>query len=230
MTATGTLMVNGYIRVGTNSPPLVNTGTFTIDGGNVHCSMLKIEGDHASRFLFPSGTLTANFVSVTNGTVTVVGNGTDFAVLNLGGGESCFSGGLAISSNATLTGSGTVHGWVENHGTVCPTGTMLFTNNGQFCGNVTNYGTLAMTNGGALAFGGTVDNHARPNVESIVWAPINRAGLWVRTVGGLTNVLEHSTGPNSPWVPVREWIGTGECVPVSGDYPGFYRVRVDGMP
>lgn len=232
MTATGALIVKGAIRVGTNSPPFANTGTFIIDGGNVRCGLFKIEGDPASRLIFPRGTLYADSMSVTDRAPVVVGNGTDPAMLSLGGGESTFSGGLVIMSNATLTGSGVVHGAVVNYGTISPDGVMLFTNNGQFCGNVTNYASLFQTNNGALVFGGAVDNYSRAGLSVYRTEP-EWCVLRVDSIGGLTNVLESTDDPlRGDWSIVAEWVGTGKRRDLGGFTGGsakFYRVEVEGI-
>jgi len=56
--------------------------------------------------------------TVANGAAFVVGNGVSAATLFLNGGTHVFSGGLVISSNATLSGCGTIVGSIVNHGTI----------------------------------------------------------------------------------------------------------------
>jgi hypothetical protein len=69
-------------------------------------------------FSFASGTLQAKGVTVANGAPFVVGDGIQPAALQLGGGIYSFADGLVISSNATVSGCGTILGTISNNGTL----------------------------------------------------------------------------------------------------------------
>jgi hypothetical protein len=207
-------------------------GTFILEGGFVQADYLKVVGDRSTSLLVKGGTLKVNFISVTNGPVTIA----EGATLELGDGTNLFTSLLTICSNATLRGNGTICGPVANYGTILAgaVGDLLtFTDNGSsFPSAVTNWGCMYMTNGGQLQFGGTVVNYAPP----IVMPPKKTAsGLVLRflSVGGLTNWLESAPDLQNPlWTPVTNQVGTGEVLSFSPDAATgprrFYRVRVTG--
>jgi hypothetical protein len=69
---------------------------------------------------FAAGRLNARSSIANNSQSFIVGSGTNWARLNLLGGTHSFANGLAISSNAWLTGSGTISGNVSSAGVVAP--------------------------------------------------------------------------------------------------------------
>jgi hypothetical protein len=110
-----------------------------------------------SVFTFRGGTLSSGGTFVTNNQVFVVGDGTDAATFHLNGGIHSFANNLKITSNAFLTGCGTIEGNV----TVDPGGTMLANCGGTltFTGIVTNNGTMQAVDGSVLqAYGQVVNN------------------------------------------------------------------------
>jgi hypothetical protein len=110
-----------------------------------------------SVFTFSAGTLASGGTFVTNNQVFVVGDGTDAATFHLNGGVHSFANNLEITSNAFLTGCGTIEGNV----TIDPGGTMLANCGGTltFTGSVTNNGTMQAVDGSVLqAYGQVVNN------------------------------------------------------------------------
>jgi len=94
------------------------SGPLTMNSGTVTTDSLTMTNSGA-QFLFSGGTLRVRNSSVANGLPFTVGDGTNAAILQLvGGGTHSFTDGLIISSNATLTGCGTIVGSIINHGTI----------------------------------------------------------------------------------------------------------------
>ena len=96
-----------------------SVGTITLAGGTVTTDNLLLTNT-TSRFAFTNGTLNATATTVTNGLVFTVGSGKLSATYNLQGGAHTFANGLRISSNATLTGTGTISTSVTNAGAIAP--------------------------------------------------------------------------------------------------------------
>ncbi len=119
----------------------VRRGAFTFDGGSVRADVL-LATNVTGVFTFNSGALRVGSSIVSNGAVFTVGNGLGAATLDLGGGTHSFADGLSISTNAALTGVGTIGGAVANFGTVSP---------GNSAGSITFAGALTLTNGSVLA-------------------------------------------------------------------------------
>ena len=233
---------NGGIIIGDTNTHMVvtrrgkiakaDTGTFILDGGFVQADYLKIEGDHDTSFVFKSGTLKVDFISVTNqGPVTVP----DGATLELCNGTNLFTGLLTICSNATLRGNGTICGPVANYGTILAgtNGDLLtFIAGSGLSSLVTNWGCMYMTNGGLLQFGGTIINYEPPAILATE-KTANRIVLRFLSVGGLTNWLESATSLRNPiWTTLTNELGTGEILSFTNDAATdptrFYRVRVTG--
>jgi hypothetical protein len=133
-------------------------GSFTLNSGTVTADRLLVRGGANSTFVFNGGALNitgtnvANNSQINNGATFTVGDGTHAATLNLGAGASFSVGnGLQISSNAYLTGTGSVTGGnTSNYGTISPgqsPGALLFTANLT----LTSSSVLAMEIGGRLA-------------------------------------------------------------------------------
>ena len=118
--ATGQVTVRSGTLIVTNTATTaslnVQAGTFTCDGGDItvdQLSLLQTRG----RFIFNGGTLRCSGSVVSNGLPFVVGDGLRPATLHLLGGTHVFADGLILSSNATLSGCGTVIGTLVSHGT-----------------------------------------------------------------------------------------------------------------
>jgi hypothetical protein len=94
-----------------------STGTLTLNGGNLQTDNLLLTNS-TGRLVFNGGMLTTSQTIAANGAPFVVGDGVSPAVLYLNGGIHSFANGLVISTNATLSGCGTIVGALTNHGTV----------------------------------------------------------------------------------------------------------------
>jgi T5SS/PEP-CTERM-associated repeat protein len=105
----------------------VQNGSFTLNQGNLTLDNLVLTNS-SGQFIFNGGTLQAKSALVANGQPFVVGDGTQPATLQLLGGTYSFADGLVISSNATVTGCGTIIGSISNSGTLstnCGTTTIV---------------------------------------------------------------------------------------------------------
>ncbi len=114
-------LTEGALRatnVGANASFDLRRGTNVLAGGTLETDRLLLQ-NNAGRIQFSGGTLSTRSSVVSNGVSLVVGNNVDSARLHLAGsGNHLFSQGLLISTNAQLTGSGTVIGSVTNRGTI----------------------------------------------------------------------------------------------------------------
>jgi len=119
--STGQVSVaGGNLTIGTPGRPAslaVSSGTFTLSQGSVSTDNLFLTNT-TGQFIFTGGTLQANQAIVANGRPFVVGDGTSPATFQLLGGIYSFADGLVISSNATVTGCGTILGNISNFGTL----------------------------------------------------------------------------------------------------------------
>jgi fibronectin-binding autotransporter adhesin len=93
----------------------VDNGSFSLTQGTVVADVVKVLSTNAL-FNFSGGTLQAKTMTVSNGMPFTVGDGINPATLQLQGGTYTFADGLVISSNATVTGCGTIIGPVSNNG------------------------------------------------------------------------------------------------------------------
>lgn len=150
-----------------------NPGSLTLAGGTLTVDSLVLTNP-GSRFTYSGGWLNANAISNANGQPLTVGNGVNPTTLNLLGGITSAAQGLKISTNATLSGFGTVTGNVVNFGLISPSNSVLtftgssVTNNGtmravgtviEAYGTVVNNGTIDIINGGVTNFHSTFVNH-----------------------------------------------------------------------
>jgi fibronectin-binding autotransporter adhesin len=135
----GTVLLSSNLMVGTS---LVSTGQVNFVGGllavtnangsgavNVVQGMANLNGgvlitdqviltNGAGTFSFASGSLQARNMTIANGAPFVVGDGVQPATLQLAGGIYSFADGLVISSNAIVSGCGTIIGAISNNGTL----------------------------------------------------------------------------------------------------------------
>jgi hypothetical protein len=111
----GTLIVTNTARNAFLSAP---SGSLMMSGGSITTDSLLLTNS-AGQFIFNSGTLSTKGTTVANGAPFLVGDGIHPTTLKLEGGTHSFADGLVVSSNATLTGCGTVLGNIVNHGTIC---------------------------------------------------------------------------------------------------------------
>lgn len=93
------------------------SGNILLGGGSLITDWL-VATNSSGQIIFHGGTLETKNTTVANGSPFVVGDGTSTAVLVLRGGTHSFANGLIISSNAMLTGCGTIMGTVINYGTI----------------------------------------------------------------------------------------------------------------
>jgi hypothetical protein len=100
---------NGYM--------LVSQGALTLAGGTLNADNFFLT-NATGQFLFNAGVLQSRNMTVSNGAPFVVGDGSQPAALVLQGGVFNFAGGLVISSNASVTGCGTIVGAITNNGTL----------------------------------------------------------------------------------------------------------------
>ncbi len=95
----------------------MGNGTFTLSQGSVATDNVFLT-NNAGQFLLKGGVLQAGNITCANGAPFVVGDGVNAAALQLRGGTFSFANGLVISSNATVTGCGTIVGSISNFGTL----------------------------------------------------------------------------------------------------------------
>jgi len=107
----------------------IRRGTLTFNSGTVTVNRLFAASGASSVVQFNGGVLNTSTTRVDNGTVFVVGNGTDAATLNLLGGGHSFANELRITNNATLAGAGAITAAVTIHsGGVLSPGNSIGTN------------------------------------------------------------------------------------------------------
>jgi hypothetical protein len=92
-------------------------GSLVLSGGELQTDNLLLTNT-AGQLQFNAGILITSHTTVANGTPFVVGNGVTGATLYLNGGVHSFADGLVISTNATLSGCGTIVGPLTNQGTI----------------------------------------------------------------------------------------------------------------
>jgi len=113
-------VVGGSLSVtGSGNPGYlaIQSGDFALTGGNVTIDSLFLTNS-TGQFVFHGGTLQAKSAVVSNGLPFVVGDGVHPATFQLAGGTFSFADGLVISSNATVSGCGTLVGTISNSETL----------------------------------------------------------------------------------------------------------------
>src|SRR6266540_4855721 len=134
------------------------SGTVTLSGGTMTVDDLRVVRS-AGRLILNSGTLRTKGSVVSNGLPFVVGDGGSPATLELLGGTHTFADGLVISSNATLTGCGTILGNLTNYGTIA-------TNCGAVAPSITtDPQTATVTVGGTATFTVVATGEPPPNYQ-----------------------------------------------------------------
>jgi fibronectin-binding autotransporter adhesin len=98
----------------------VRRGTLNLLSGLVEADRLFLTNGSSSGFKFSGGRLNARNSTVNNAQPFAIGSGTNWAQFNLKGGIHSFANGLSVSSNAWLTGGGTISGNVTNAGVLAP--------------------------------------------------------------------------------------------------------------
>lgn len=138
-------VVGGYLLVSNSASKAtlsIAGGTMTLNGGTVTVDQLVVTNItlgpiiRTNAFVHKGGVLNTKATAVTNGLPFVVGDGTSPATLNLLGGTHSFANGLSVSSNAFLTGTGTVvSATTTNSGIISP---------GSSAGKLTISGSLTL--------------------------------------------------------------------------------------
>jgi hypothetical protein len=119
--STGQVFMSSGSLVVTNS---VSNAFFGVPSGSLVMTSGAITADRllltntVGQFIFNGGTIDTKSTTVANGAAFVVGDGINPATLHLSGGIHSFANGLVISTNATLSGCGTIIGSIVNHGTI----------------------------------------------------------------------------------------------------------------
>jgi len=134
----------------------IQRGSLALSNGTVFADKLVATNGTRSIVNFQSGTLSISSSIISNGQQFAFGTGADTATLQLRGGTNSFAKGLLISSsNAVLTGTGTIAGNVVVNGTVqADVGNGLI-----FLNAVTNNAVLRAANGAVLESWGPVVNN-----------------------------------------------------------------------
>ena len=196
----GTLNVTNKFDTAQLVVGLAGAGTFTQSGGvvtvdqllatnatyNVYTNRIVeplwaiITNGIGSTFSLGSGVFNAQSATINNAQTFFVGDGTDAATYHLLGGIHSFANGIEITSNAVLSGCGTINGSVlvdpgglvqaDCGGTLTVVG--IVTNNGtiiadggttiDFRGVVVGSGTIISTNGNVQFFGATILTSSSP--------------------------------------------------------------------
>lgn len=198
-------------------------GTVVLSNGTLLVDQLVITNGAKSIFSLIGGILRTRNSLINNAVQFVVGDGTSPAALNLLGGSHSFANGLKASANATLFGSGTVGGVVDNFGVIYADGGP---SNPLNFGTVNNHGIIVTNNvtgslinvGGGMLLdaAGDADGDGANNLSEAVAGTnptnsascfrilsVSREGNDVRvkwsTAGGRKYVLQVSTGVNGSY-------------------------------
>ncbi len=106
---TGTVLMTsgnfGVTNAGKNAQLLVDTGTFTMNGGNLNTDQLLVTNGAVSQFSLNGGGGTSSFTRVANGSAFYVGSNAVPASLVLIDNTHSFNNGLDIAMTANSTGS-----------------------------------------------------------------------------------------------------------------------------
>ena len=98
----------------------VRRGTLNLLSGLVEADRLFLTNGTSSGLNFSGGRFNARNSTVNNTQPFAIGSGTAWAQFCLKGGTHSFANGLSVSSNAWLTGGGTIAGNVTNAGVLAP--------------------------------------------------------------------------------------------------------------
>ncbi len=243
----GNLFVTNSAGVG--SINVVN-GSFSLNQGAVTTDQLSLT--NSGRFNFIRGTLQAKSAVVSNGLPFVVGDGVQSATLNLQGGVFTFNNGLVVSSNATLTGCGTVIGAITNYGTISTTNcgggasapsisqqpvNQMVAQGGTFAFSVTASGTAPLSYQWRLA--GTNLSGATASAYSKTNAQTSDGGSYsvfiTNSVGSITSAVATLTVVVPPSITAQPQSQTATqggsfsfTVTASGSNPLAYQWRLGG--
>jgi hypothetical protein len=133
ITASGTLAISGgaltarnvnigdgsFALLGGSNPAWNSPGILTLSGGTLTVTRLSCTNVNGT-IDFSGGTLDTAGTTFANGSLFQVGNGTRHATLVLKGGTHAFANGLALATNSTLRGRGSITGNVSLSGSYAP--------------------------------------------------------------------------------------------------------------
>jgi len=174
---------NGAINVGPAGSAL-----FNLAGGTAFAQQLVATNGPNSAVNFSQGVLDVASATVINGSTFMVGDGIHTAKLNLRGGVSGFSNGLAIAQNAFLTGSGTItngDALIQSGGTLAP-------------GNGSTLGVFSFSNNLTLA--GTMDIKLQNALGPLGTGDFVNVGGVLDVTGGEIGFFPPDTPTNSVYV------------------------------
>jgi T5SS/PEP-CTERM-associated repeat protein len=203
------LVVAGGTLLVTNTLTVYN-GTLTLNSGRINAATLSLSAAGVASATFNGGTLQTRMTTAPVGPF-VIGNGTNAAIFEmLATGTHSFSGGLAVRSNATLKGVGTILGNVtnQNGGTLSPgssIGQISMNADLVFNAGSTNIMDLNANTGASDTIVGMMNVTYRGTLQlsnlAGVLANGNSFTLFSATnyFGAFDSVLPHSPGPNLRW-------------------------------
>ena len=236
---------------------LVTNGAYTVIISNLVVQPLwaPVTNGTYNTFTLASGVFNTMSSTVSNKQTFLVGDGIDSATYHLLGGIHTFANGIEVSSNAVLSGCGTVNGsvLVDAGGAVVANcgGTLTFTgvvtNNGAWTalngstfesyGPVVNNGLINVLNGNTNFHAGFVNNgilltsNSIPQIVSITAAGSN-IEIQFTTAAQLLYILEYTTDlVAGNWTPLIGYTGQGGNVTLT-DFNAllqpqrFYRVHM----
>jgi T5SS/PEP-CTERM-associated repeat protein len=121
--AGGSLTVSNEFGPATPAELDVRRGGVVLSGGAITADRLLLTNGAPGQFTFSAGTLNVRTAAVANAAPFIVGNGSSAATYRMTGAPTsthAFANGLLLSTNATLTGNGTIAGNVTNFGALLP--------------------------------------------------------------------------------------------------------------
>lgn len=235
---------------------LVTNGTYNVVSNLVVQPLWSLTTNGLnSAFNLGSGVFNARSATISNPVTFVVGDGVDAATYHLLGGVHSFANGIEVTSNAVLSGCGTINGsvFVDAGGTVLADcgGTLTFTgivtNNGTWTalhgstfesyGPVVNNGLINIFDGNTNFHSGFVNNGIvfdQTSIPRIVSVTAVGSDIQVEftTVPEMTYILEYTGDIVTPnWTPLIGFIGPGGNVTLS-DFDAtqqtqrYYRVHM----
>lgn len=175
----------------------IANGSMTMNAGTIASDNLTVTNT-TGQLLFNGGTLSTKATIIANGAPFVVGDGSSVATLYLNGGTHFFANGLVISSNAVLSGCGTIIGSMVNHG-------IISTNCGSIVppGITTPPQSQAVAQGSNFAFAVTASGtlplsyqwrFAGTNLTGATASTYNYTNAQVAEAGSYTVIITNSAG------------------------------------
>lgn len=217
-----TVIISGGTVFVTNSASLANHATLVLNSGLFKANSLSVAGGTQTNLIvFNGGTVQSGSTSYGTALPFAVGDGTDPATFQmLGSGTHTFPAGLVISSNAALTGAGTVNGniTVNNGGNVAPgtnnsLGNIAVNGNLTLNAGATNFMKLnatgaygiepsdAITGVTNVVYGGTL---SLTNINSLLNGSYYSFRLFsASNYSGAFNTLVPATPLSQPWLNLR---------------------------